>query len=150
MESSPAMKSLTSAALLALTAGLLQGCTPPAPVTSSTTRVYATDLQGKAALCTVSSVTPADGKTETVTMVTGGGGWCGIPVEMTGNQPYSAGLVEHRPERGKVFVHTVGDDTRIDYIPLGAVSADTFSVKLVPGNAIITVSVEAPKTGAAK
>ena len=140
----------TSAVLLALTAGLVQGCTPPAPVTGSTTRVYATDLQGKAAVCNVPSVKPADGKTETATMVTGGGGWCGIPVEMAGNQPYAAGLVERRPERGKVFVHTVGDDTRIDYIPSGAVSADSFSVQLVPGDAIVTVSVEAPKTGAAK
>ena len=44
------------------------------------------------------------------------GGWCGITVAQDG-KPYDAGLLTQAPEHGKVYIHPVGDATRIDYTP---------------------------------
>jgi hypothetical protein len=74
-------------------------------------------------------------------MTTGGGGWCGISISK-GGTPYSAGLLSQPARNGKVYVHTVGDDTRIDYTPNpGGTGPDAFAVRLIPGNAIIRVAV---------
>ncbi len=126
----------------ALLASLAAGCTQTAAFApQSRSPIYASDLEGKAAVCTAPSVTPEAGKTVAAAMTTGGHGWCGLSVA-DGGKPFSAGLVERRPDKGKVFIHTVGDDTRIDYTPDSAAVADNFSVELIPGNAILGVSVQ--------
>ncbi len=69
------------------------------------------------------------------------GGWCGITVAQI-NKPYDAGLLTQAPDHGAVYIHTVGDETRIDYTPeRGFSGADTFAVRLLPGNPVIRVSV---------
>ena len=84
---------------------------------------------------------PEPGKTVTATITTGGGGWCALTVANDG-KPYAAGLVERRPEQGRVYIHSVGDETRVDYTPDAAAVADRFAVQLIPGDATITVTVE--------
>ena len=124
----------------------LTACAQPQPVAVSQTRLFATDLAGKAPLCTVPPVSLADGKDAAVTLATGGGGWCAVSVNRDG-RPFSAALVKQKPRFGSVYVHTVGDDTRIDYKPAGpSVVADSFAVKLIPGDQTLKVTV----TGAAK
>ncbi len=132
-------------ATLALTALALAGCAQNGPA-GPTNRlpVYQTDLTGKAASCSYSPVTPQAGKTVTATITTGGGGWCGIPVRLDG-APYAAGLLTQQARNGRVYIHSVGDDTRIDYTPRTAtVGPDSFTVQLLPGNAIVQVSVNTP------
>ena len=73
--------------------------------------------------------------------VTNDGGWCGISVSRFAG-PYSAGLMVQRPSNGKVYVHTVGSATRVDYTPdPGFRGNDTFAVKLIPGDATMRVAV---------
>ena len=122
---------------------ILQGCAaPPPPPPRPHATIYSTDMVNKAAVC---SFTPLkalkDGSDNSVTLTTGGGGWCGFGLELDGH-PYTAGLLTKGAKFGKVHIHTVGDDTRIDYTPqtLPAV-ADSFTVRLIPGNATIQVSV---------
>ena len=129
---------ITSALLVSLVAGCVQ---PPAISRQARNPVYASDLQGKAASCTASSTVPEAGKTVTATITTDGHGWCGLTLA-NGDQPFAAGLVERRPEKGHVFIHTVGDDTRVDYTPDAIAVADSFSVRLIPGDATVTVSVQ--------
>jgi hypothetical protein len=135
---------ISAATLVALAA---QGCTKaPPPVVTSTTRVYAHDMEGKAALCTApySALAPVAGKDNVVTITTGGNGWCGVPVR-NDTGPYTAGLLTEAAHNGKVIVHTVGDDTRIDYVAkAGPVLADSFAVRLVPGDAVMRVTVNPP------
>ena len=142
------MKTLTSVASLAVTILTLQGCaeTPfSRPVSHAT--VYSTDVVGKAASCVVAPVTVKDGAENAVAMTTGGNGWCGVAVDQSG-KPYAAGLLIKAPSAGKVYVHTVGDETRIDYTPARVpAGADGFSVRLLPGDAVIKVSVNTPSTG---
>jgi len=65
-----------------------------------------------------------------------------VTVAQSGGRPFSAGLLQTRAQHGRVHVHTVGDNTRIDYTPdTGFTGADSFAVKLVPGNATLTVNV---------
>ncbi len=126
----------------ALLVSLVAGCVQPAAVNRQPRNpVYASDLQGKAASCTASPTTPEAGKTVTATITTDGHGWCGLTMA-NGDGPFAAGLVERRPEKGHVFIHTVGDDTRVDYTPDASAVADSFSVRLIPGDAIVTVSVQ--------
>jgi hypothetical protein len=128
-----------SLAMTAATALLLQACQalPPA----STTRIYAADMAGAAKTCVVPKVAPVAGQDTPVAMKLGNdGGWCAIGVR-DGGRPYSAGLLTSPPAHGKVLIHTVGDDTRIDYTPdRGFAGADTFTVKLIPGDATLRVS----------
>ena len=90
---------------------------------------------------------PAEGKTVTVAMTVGNdGGWCAIPVTRpggaAGRQPYAAGLLVAGPAHGKVYIHTVGDVTRIDYTPAaGFAGSDAFTVSLLPGEARIAARV---------
>jgi hypothetical protein len=123
---------------------LLAGCSNSSAGTGgSTLRVYAADLAGGAKICAVPKVSPAAGAGIEVPMkVANDGGWCGLPVHQDGPRPFDAGLLVTRPNHGTVLIHEVGDDTRIDYTPdRGFTGSDTFSVKLIPGNATIQMQV---------
>jgi hypothetical protein len=136
--SRPALK-LAAFATLAAMAGCAQK--PAAPV--STTRLYEIDQLGAAKACTAPRVTAAEGKpTPAAITVTNDGGWCGLTVQKPGGGPFSAGLLSTRPAHGKAYIHTVGDDTRIDYTPgPGFSGADAFTVTLLPGDGTVQVSV---------
>ena len=125
---------------IAATAVLLQACAerpsgPPA-------RMFATDLAGGAKKCVVPTVTPTAGQETPVAMALGNdGGWCAITVANAG-KPFDAGLLTVPPTHGKVLIHTVGNDTRIDYTPESRFTGpDTFTVRLLPGNVTIRASV---------
>jgi hypothetical protein len=120
---------------------LLQSCAKPPPP-GPTARVFATDLMGGAKACTVPSITPVPGKSVTAAMKVGNdGGWCAITVVNDG-KPFDAGLLTSDPAHGKVLIHTVGDNTRIDYTPESQFTGgDSFTVQLLPGNATIQANV---------
>ena len=121
---------------------LLAGCAqPPPPV--STTRLYAIDLAGAAKRCTPGPVTPVAGKEVAATMTVGNdGGWCAFTVAQPGPQPYAAGLLTVEPGHGRVYIHPVGDNTRIDYTPdAGYAGPDAFTVTLLPGREVIRAAV---------
>lgn len=124
----------------AVAALLLQGCAekpagPPA-------RVFAADMAGAAKSCNVPPVTPVAGRTIDVAMkVANDGGWCAVTVNNNG-KPYSAGLLVTPPSHGKPLIHTVGNDTRIDYTPDARYAGtDSFTVRLIPGDAVLRVTV---------
>ncbi|WP_158742402.1 hypothetical protein [Acidisphaera sp. L21] len=113
----------------------------PSAVAGARNVTYSTDLSGKATTCTVPAVALADGKDTATTMTTSGNGWCGIPVRQN-DQPYGAGLLVQAPRNGSVYVHLVGDDTRVDYIARpGTTGPDAFAVKFIPGDAMMHVAV---------
>jgi hypothetical protein len=120
---------------------LVQGCTQPKPV--SGTRLYASDLAGGAKQCAVPAITVSNGQETAVPMTVGNdGGWCGISVAQAGSRPYSLGLLTTPPSHGKIYIHTVGDQTRVDYTPdAGFTGNDSFVVKLVPGSGAMRVAV---------
>ncbi|HEX3350296.1 MAG TPA: hypothetical protein VHS58_19575 [Acetobacteraceae bacterium] len=129
---------------VALGAALLaQSCAqPPPPV--STARRFASDLTGGAKNCVVpKEIRLAAGKPADVKMVVGNdGGWCAISVSQSSGKPFGAGLVTAPPAHGSVYIHTVGDVTRIDYTPAPHYAgADAFTVQLVPGNPAIQTAV---------
>jgi hypothetical protein len=121
---------------------MLQGCAPQ-PVQRAAARVYAVDLAGAAKSCTVPKIALEDGQAAEVAMAVGNdGGWCGITVAQKGPTPYAAGLLTARPAHGKVYVHTVGDVTRIDYTPDPSFTGkDGFTVTLLPGQPVLRVDV---------
>lgn len=127
---------------LAAMVGLLQGCGPDQIVRGSKNRLFAADLAGGAKLCQVPKVSPVDNQTIEVPMGLGNdGGLCGLPVQR-GGAPFGAGLLTTRATHGAVVIHEVGDFTRIDYTPdRGFSGADSFVVKLIPGNAGIKINV---------
>jgi hypothetical protein len=129
-----------SALGLAVLALLLQACADKPQATGA--RLFAADMTGAAKSCTVPSVTPsAGGETAVPMAVRNDRGWCAITVS-NGGRPYSAGLLVNEPAHGKVFIHTVGDTTRIDYTPDARYAgADAFSVKLIPSDAVVRASV---------
>ncbi len=123
--------------------GLLTACMqnpPEAP--ASTTRLYAIDQTGAAKQCKVGPVALAAGKPAATTMtVANDGGWCAISVAADG-RPYGAGLLTVDASHGKVYVHQVGDATRIDYTPdRGFVGPNSFTVTLLPGRPVLRVAV---------
>jgi hypothetical protein len=123
---------------------VIAGCAQKPPPQVSTTRLYAIDQQGAAPNCKVSpNISLTAGKQTDATMAVGNnGGWCAISVAQPGPHPYNAGLLTARPAHGKVYIHTVGDNTRIDYTPdSGFAGADSFTATLLPGNAAIRVAV---------
>jgi hypothetical protein len=126
---------------LAATAMLLQACAEK-PASAPAVRLFAADVIGGAKNCVVPKVTPAAGQEAEVAVKVGNdGGWCGMTIS-TGGKPYAAGLLETAPAHGKVQIHTVGNDTRIDYTPeRGFTGSDAFRVKLIPGDAVIRASV---------
>ena len=122
----------------------LQGCAQKPPLAPHTSLpVYQTDLLGAAKVCTVANPALQPGKTVDVAMaVTNDGGWCAITVHQAGPEPYAAGLLAGRPAHGKVLVHSVGDETRVDYTPVARFAGtDGFSVRLLPGDPVIRVAV---------
>ena len=130
---------------VAASAAALAACTPPPPA-GPATRLYAVDLAGAAKLCQAAKPNLAAGRETATTLTVGNdGGWCAITVA-DGGQPYGVGLLTARPAHGHVYVHTVGDATRIDYTPLpGYAGPDSFTVKLVPGDAALRVAVTVTK-----
>jgi len=143
-------RALAAASLAASLAGMLalQACAPKPPVAGhAALPIYAIDQAGPARTCAVSPFTPAAGpvagKEATTTMtMANDGGWCAISVHQDGPAPYAAGLLTTRPEHGKVFIHSVGDETRIDYTPEQRFGGnDGFAVQLLPGDAVIRVAV---------
>ena len=69
------------------------------------------------------------------------GGWCALTLSTSG-RPYAAGLLTARPAHGRVYIHTVGSTTRIDYTPAAQYAgADSFTVKMEPGDAVARVAV---------
>lgn len=128
---------------LALIGAILQGCAEkPPPPEAPQPRLFASDFQGGAKQCSAPRVTLQAGKETPAAMQVGNdGGWCGIGVALDG-QPYAAGLLTQAPEHGKVYIHPVGNDTRIDYTPdLGFSGSDSFVVTLLPGSPVLRVTV---------
>ena len=128
---------------------LLAGCAgpPPTPVaTGPAPRVYAVDFAGAATKCTVATVTPKPHASVTAAMAVGNdGGWCAVSVQRPGKDgpgPYPAGLLTRRAQHGRVYIHTVGAVTRIDYTPVaGYAGPDRFAVTLLPDSAALVVTV---------
>lgn len=123
---------------------LVSACTQPqAPAQGPSRPVYATDLSGGARVCTVNSFSINPGRESVASMTVGNdGGWCDIKVRQQGPMPYEAGLLTVQPNHGKVYIHEVGDDTRIDYTPdPGYAGPDTFTVTLLPGRPLIHTTV---------
>lgn len=59
-----------------------------------------------------------------------------------GQQPYDSYLMVTRPAHGRVFAHRVGNNTRIDYTPdAGFTGADSYAIRLIPGNAVVEATV---------
>jgi hypothetical protein len=134
---------LTGTAIL-MTGLLLAGCSRDSGDAGRLRlRVYAADLAGAAKVCDVPKVNPlAGGGSEAPMTMANDGGWCGIRVHQDGPKPFGVGLLIARPNHGAVLIHEVGDETRIDYTPdRGFAGRDAFSVKLIPGDAIIQVGV---------
>jgi hypothetical protein len=127
---------------LALAATALQGCAEKPAAPMSHTRLFASDFQGAAKACTAPKVSLQPGKELVASMQLGNdGGWCAIHVARD-DKPYAAGLLSQPPAHGKVYVHAVGDATRIDYTPdRGFAGADTFLVTLLPGSPTLRVNV---------
>jgi hypothetical protein len=129
---------------LALLGVVLQGCAekPPAPAAQSQTRLFASDFQGGAKNCVAPKLKLDAGKEFSASMQVGNdGGWCGILVAQD-DKPYEAGLLTQAPEHGNVYIHPVGDATRIDYTPEpGFSGADSFVVTLLPGRPVLRVNV---------
>ena len=127
-------------------AALLAGCAAPAGPPVEPAIVYSVDLQGAARACTVPhELVLAEGKATDARMVVGNdGGWCAIAVAQPGAvpTPYGAGLLRERPAHGKVYIHPVGRETRIDYTPAsGYAGPDRFAVELLPGSETVRVAV---------
>lgn len=119
---------------------LLQGCAqkPPPP---SGRRLYEIDTIGAAKTCTVGKVALTAGQETSTTMsVANDGGWCPITVA-NGNGPYDSGLLTTKAAHGVVYIHSVGDATRIDYTPArGFTGTDSFAVTLLPGTPTLRVA----------
>jgi len=130
-------------ALLPLAA--LAACAKPdaGPVSQSRLPVYAADMMNAAKLCTApDNPRLVDAQQTEVAMTVGNdGGWCGVRVSRPGPQPFDAGLLTARPANGRARVQSVGDWTRIDYIPdPGFSGTDSFTVRLLPGSTSVRVN----------
>ena len=122
---------------------LLQGCGPKG-MAGPSVHLYEADFKDLAKTCEAQKQKPVAGKTIDATMKVGSdGGRCGLAVTTDG-QPFAAGLLSTRAAHGKVLVHTVGNDTRVDYTPeFGFSGTDSFTVELLPGSANVHVAVTA-------
>ena len=140
---------LTGPFLLCAMALVAQGCANKPPPRQPT-RQYSVDQGGIAPTCTTSAVSLNDGQETAAEMtVGGGGGRCSFSVSRDG-RPFNAGLLMKRPDHGKVYIHTVGDDTRIDYTPEPSYGGpDSFTVTLIPGNPSLRVAVTAIRSPSA-
>lgn len=145
LDSRRRMIPLGACAALTLAAAALQGCAEkPKPVaTGPQPHLFSVDFQGAAKSCTVPKTPGLDGgkTTQAAMKMRNDGGWCAISVADDG-KPYAAGLLTQRPDHGRVYIHPVGDATRIDYTPLlGFSGADSFAVTLLPGRPELHVAV---------
>ncbi|WP_135467366.1 putative periplasmic lipoprotein [Crenalkalicoccus roseus] len=132
---------LPLAALVVALAGCAQ---QPQPVAAPQARVFAVDMQGGARVCNATQNVALDPArpAEAQMVLVNDGGWCGISVAQPGPRPYAAGLVTARPAHGRVHIRTVGDRTRVDYIPdRGFAGTDSFAVRMLPGGAQMRVAV---------
>ena len=131
---------------LALTALLSAACSQTPSQQMPAARLYAIDQTGGAKSCIAASTQLIDGKPANIPMSVGNdGGWCGVTL-VRADGPYSAGLLTARPAHGRVYIHTVGSVTRIDYTPAAGYSGtDSFTVKMVPGDATASISVTVAK-----
>ena len=128
---------------LALAGAALQGCGgKPAGPAPPSTRLFSSDFQGAAKTCVVAKFKLDAGKSASTSMQVGNdGGWCAMTVAQDG-KPYDAGLLTQAPEHGDVYIHPVGDNTRIDYTPaMGFSGADSFAVTLLPDRPMLHVDV---------
>jgi hypothetical protein len=127
---------------LALVAVVLQGCAKHEQPAQQHARLFASDFEGGAKTCTVPKLKLEPGKDVSADMQMGNdGGWCGITVAQDG-KPYDTGLLTQLPEHGTVYIHPVGDNTRIDYTPeRGFSGADSFVVRLLSGDPTLRVNV---------
>ena len=121
---------------------MLQACAPTP--SGPSVRLFHSDFQGIAKTCATPKADMIPGKAVDVSMrVSSDAGWCGLTVN-NGSRPFDTELLTARPAHGKIYAHIVGNDTRIDYTPdAGFVGTDTFTVKLLPGNAVVNVAVTA-------
>jgi hypothetical protein len=124
---------------LAATTLLAQGC---APKEAAWDGIFAADVKGLARTCVAPTASPPNGEPVLEQMeVSNEGGWCGILASHNG-APYDSYLLVNRPAHGAVFAHRVGNNTRIDYTPdAGYTGTDNFSVRLIPGNALVQAVV---------
>ena len=128
-------------ALATLAAGCAQQATRQKGIA-----VYSVDQRGQARMCDATRDTTIEpGKTAEVAFKMSNDGWCGVVVSQANDKPFAAGLVKQMPAHGKLYVHTVGDSTRVDYTPdRGYLGPDSYVVRLVPGdsmlNAVVTVA----------
>ena len=118
-------------ALLCLAAVLLaQGCTGRFVGQPG---VFASDSVGQARACLVPAQPQSGANIAAQMQVSNEGGWCGISVGLSPSYAMVA-----RPSHGTVFAHEVGPNTRIDYTPdTGYVGTDSFTVRLIPSNALV-------------
>ncbi len=121
--------------------------TGPTAAGGSNTPVYSTDMRGKAATCEAPTVQVPNGQTVAATITTSGGGWCGLLLNHD-NTPYAAALLTQDAKDGHVYIHTVGDFTRVDYTPLpNTRGADAFTITLLPGNGVVQVKTQTGPVG---
>ncbi len=118
----------------------LAACAPQSATGPAAATGFARDNANKAPNCEAPSVAVTAGQAATGSIATGGGGWCGISVA-EGGRPFGAGLLTQAPRHGAVYIHTVGETTRVDYTPYAAVAADAFTVKFIPGDQTMSVTV---------
>ena len=126
-------------------ATLLQGCAEVAFERGAQTRQYAIDQTGAAKSCTAPKDLKLAAGQSTAAAITVGRneGWCAISLMQSGGRPYSAGLLKREPEHGTVYIHAVGDYTRIDYTPeKGYSGQDAYQVALLPGQPVLDVTVD--------
>jgi len=139
-------RAVAMATVLAGTAALV-GCAHNGPVARSGLTIYAADVSGAAKLCESPSVSLTAGKSTAAAIKVGNdGGWCGVSVHQDGPKPYDAGLLTARADHGTVTVHSVGDNTRVDYVPDRCYTGpDSYTVNLLPGSAALKVNVTVVK-----
>ena len=144
----PVLTAARTSALLAVI--FLAGCNQnKAASAGAGAKLYAFDFAGAAQKCTA----PADlqltpGHETTVAMtVSNEGGWCAFKTDQADAKqgdakPFDAALVTVRPVHGKVYVHTVGNDTRVDYTPDARYAGpDGFTLEMLPGNLSVHTNV---------
>jgi hypothetical protein len=124
---------------LAATALLAAGCNQSGGAWNG---IFQTDMVGGARVCQTQPASPADGQNIQVPMqVSNEGGWCGIALQR-GGVPFDSYLMVSRAQHGRVFAHRVGGNTRVDYTPdKGFVGADTFTIRMIPGDATVKAAV---------
>ena len=143
----PAIAAARVSALLAL--AVVAGCVEKPAAAVPGVKLYAVDFAGGAAKCTAPAdvqLTPGR-ETEVAMSVSNEGGWCAFKVDQSdaklgGPKPFAASLVTVRAAHGKVYIHTVGNDTRVDYTPDARYAGpDGFTIEMLPGELSIHTNV---------